>query len=95
MSTPAEESEPVSTAENPLPCPVPSPDGLPCRKRIPVGWKASEGHGGGHMWMSERTGAIFDGGHYDATGALSGLPFRGHLPQECPDPQTCEFLRYR
>src|SRR5690606_21223373 len=66
-----------------MPCPVPGPNGLPCIKRIPTGWTAPEGHGGGHVWASERAQAILNGGHYDATAAPSGQPFEGHLPEEC------------
>jgi hypothetical protein len=83
----------VPTTENPLPCPVPAPDtGLPCVKKIPPGWTADEGHAGGHMWMSDRTSRILDGGHYDATAALSGLPFDGHLPEECDG--DCRFMMF-
>lgn len=78
----------ISTAENPIPCPVLSPGGLPCAKLIPSGWTADEGHGGGHFWVSDHLAAIFAGGHLDATAALSGLPFSGHLPQDCPG-DTC------
>lgn len=70
----------------PVWCPVPHPDGdpaRPCIKLIPKGWAQDEGHAGGHMWMSEDTAAILDGGHFDATGAISGQPFSGHLPEDC------------
>lgn len=73
--------EPISDGS--MACPVPGPNDLPCIKKIPVGWTASEGHSGGHMWMSAETEAIFDGGHYDASAALAGAPFEGHLPQDC------------
>lgn len=72
-----------STREDPIPCPVRSADGLACSKTIPPGWTVDEGHGGGHMWMSDRTRAILRGGHFDATAALSGLLFEGHLADEC------------
>ena len=74
----------VSTSENPIPCPVRSPGGLPCTKTIHPGWTVEEGHAGGHFWTGDQLKAIFDGGHYDAASALSGLPFDGHLPQDCP-----------
>ncbi|RKR92664.1 hypothetical protein BDK92_7140 [Micromonospora pisi] len=80
MTNPA----PTSTNENPLPCPVASPDGLPCRKPIPKGWTADEGHAGGHFWMSDAAFAIVAGGHFDASAALAGVPFTGHLPEDCP-----------
>jgi len=78
---------PAPISDGTMPCPVPSPDhGLPCRRKIPAGWTADEGHGGGHWWSSDRTEAILSGGHYDASLALSGQPFEGHLPSECtPD----------
>ncbi len=74
----------TSTAENPLPCPVPSPTGTPCTKTIPPGWTADEGHAGGHFWADKQTVEILAGGHYDATAALSGEPFVGHVPVDCP-----------
>ncbi|MEU4703307.1 hypothetical protein [Nonomuraea dietziae] len=73
----------VMVSDGTMSCPVPSPAGLPCSKRIPAGWVASEGHGGGHFWVSPEVEAIFDGGHFDASAALAGLPFEGHLPQDC------------
>lgn len=84
---------PVSTAENPIPCPVPSPTGLPCCKPIPNGWTAEEGHAGGHFWISPGWLAIMDGGHYDATAAISGRPVDGHLPEDCPG-DTCPYLMH-
>ncbi|GAA4208992.1 hypothetical protein GCM10022252_74860 [Streptosporangium oxazolinicum] len=66
-----------------MPCPVPSPNGLPCSKTIPSGWAAEEGHGGGHFWVGPELDAIFAGGHYDARAALAGQPFEGHLPENC------------
>lgn len=83
----------VSTAERPLSCPVPGPEGQPCIKKIPAGWTADEGHAGGHFWANTRAKAILDGGHYDATAALSGQPFDGHLPEECPGP-SCPYLAF-
>jgi hypothetical protein len=74
--------DPIS--DGTMACPVPNPDnGDPCIKKIPQGWTADEGHGGGHMWMSPKTEAIFAGGHYDASAALAGVPFEGHLPEDC------------
>jgi len=66
-----------------LPCPVPSPGGLPCVKRIPRGWTAGEGHGGGHFWMSAETEQALERGHYDATAVLAGQPFTIHQPEDC------------
>lgn len=66
-----------------MPCPVRSPGDLPCTKRIPTGWTAEEGHGGGHFWCDEETMALFDRGHYDAVAALSGEPFGEHDPADC------------
>lgn len=75
----------VSTADNPIPCPVTSPGaGNPCTKTIPPGWTADEGHGGGHFWVDPHTKAILDGGHYDSVAAISMRPFDGHLPEDCP-----------
>lgn len=74
----------VSTAENRLPCPVRTPEGLPCTKKIPIGWTADEGHGGGHFWMSPEVAEILEGGHYDSVAAMSGRPFAWHLPEDCP-----------
>jgi hypothetical protein len=52
-------------------------------KRIPEGWTADEGHGGGHFWISPRTSQALDRGHYDATAALAGQPFTIHQPGDC------------
>lgn len=69
-----------------MPCPVASPDGLPCTKTIVRGWTAEEGHGGGHFWISAKGKAVLDGGHYDATALISGLPAKVHQPEDChPD----------
>lgn len=90
----ARRSARVSTAEKRVGCPVRSPGSrLPCVKKIPAGWKVVEGHGGGHMWMSNRDERIVEGGHFDATAALAGQPFGGHLPEECPG-WSCEFLEF-
>lgn len=66
-----------------MPCPVPSPQGLPCVKRIPEGWTADEGHGGGHFWISPEIEQALERGHYDARAALAGQPFRIHQPEDC------------
>lgn len=57
-----------AVSDGTMPCPVPSPTGPPCSKKIPAGWTADEGH---------------SGGHYDASAALAGLPFEGHSPEDC------------
>lgn len=75
-------------SDDAMPCPVLHPDGLdaPCSKTVPKGWTASEGHGGGHCWMSAETAAILDGGHYDARALLAGEPADTHDPADCgPD----------
>ena len=66
-----------------LPCPVLSPDGLPCTKTIPEGWAPEEGHGGGHFWISTQGAAILDSGHYDVVALISGQPAASHSPKEC------------
>lgn len=73
----------MTTSDGTMPCPVPSTTGLPCSKTIPPGWTADEGHGGGHFWVGPELDAILTGGHYDATAAMSGQPFAGHLPEDC------------
>jgi hypothetical protein len=80
----------ISTAENPIPCPVLSPSGVKCSKNIHPGWTVEEGHSGGHFWVGDRLEAIFRGGHYDATAAISMQPFEGHLPEECPG-ESCPY----
>lgn len=72
MDTPA--------SDGTMPCPAASPTGLPCTKPIPHGWTADEGHGG----TSQHVQAVFDGGHFDASPVLTGLPFEGHLPADLP-----------
>ncbi len=75
----------VSLEGSQLPCPVRSPWGnKPCIRMIPSGWHVYEGHPGGHTWMTEQVRRIMAGGHFDATAALNGEPFQGHLPEECP-----------
>lgn len=74
---------PERISDGTLPCPVPSPGGLPCVKRIPRGWTAGEGHGGGHFWMSAETEHALERGHYDATATLAGQPFTIHQPEDC------------
>lgn len=93
-ATLAPADEVVSSAADPLPCPVLSEAGAWCCKGIQPGWTPSEGHGGGHAWTRYRTQQMMRGGHYDATAAISGLPFSGHLPQECPGPDGCAFWPY-
>jgi hypothetical protein len=84
----------VSTAEDPIPCPVRGPEtGHPCRKKIPAGWAVFEGHSGGHFWIDDAGAALLEGGHYDATAAVSGLPFDGHLPADCPG-ASCPYLPF-
>lgn len=68
-----------------MPCPEPSPTGLPCSKKIPAGWTAEEGHSGGHFWASAETLAVFDGGHYDASAALAGLRRKQPWARIAPD----------
>ncbi|RZU28277.1 hypothetical protein EV284_6443 [Streptomyces sp. BK022] len=78
--------EPVS--DGTMPCPIPSDDtGHPCTKKIPRGWTASEGHGGGHFWQSPKVAELEKAGvHYDAGQLLSGQPAKYHLPKDCtPD----------
>ena len=79
----AESAHTPVTSDGTMPCPVPSPNGLPCVKHIPAGWTADEGHGGGHFWMSPETSTALDHGHYDATAALAGKPFTIHQPEDC------------
>ena len=47
------------------------------------------GHGGGHWWESDENFTARLTGHYDATRALSGLPYGVHAPEDCPGPPTC------
>ncbi|MFG2774987.1 hypothetical protein [Streptomyces sp. NPDC048350] len=79
---------PVPISDGTMPCPVPAPEtGYPCTKRIPKGWIAAEGHGGGHFWQSpEAVELQACGAHYDAGVLLSGQPTPWHLPEDCtPD----------
>jgi hypothetical protein len=85
----------TTTSDGTMPCPVPSPDGKPCVKRIPAGWTADEGHGGGHWWQSPETSKALERGHYDAAAAISGLPFAIHQPEDCPGPPECYWRLYR
>ncbi|MFF9212873.1 MULTISPECIES: hypothetical protein [unclassified Streptomyces] len=68
-----------------MPCPVPAPEtGHPCVKRIPKGWAAAEGHGGGHFWHAPRVAELeARGAHYDPSTLLSGQPTSWHLPEDC------------
>lgn len=63
-----------------------------CVKRIPEGWTTSEGHPGGHFWLTNASEKIVRVGHYDVHAALSGQPFDGHLPADCPDSRACPYV---
>ncbi|MFI6142432.1 hypothetical protein ACIBCC_30100 [Streptomyces griseus] len=75
--------EPIS--DGTMRCPVPAPEtGHPCVKRIPNGWAAAEGHGGGHFWKSPKLTELENAGvHYDAGSLLAGKPTPYHLPGNC------------
>ncbi len=76
----------VPVSDGTMPCPVPHPDGAPqltCRKKIPTGWSADEGHPGGHFWLDEATDELLRSGHFNAKAALSGEPFGPHDPADC------------
>lgn len=91
MTGPVENtSAPVS--DGTMPCPVPAPEtGHPCIKKIPPGWTADEGHGGGHFWQSPGAAAAQARGvHYDAGQLLSGQPTPYHEPADC----TPQCLRW-
>ncbi|MET8270736.1 hypothetical protein [Streptomyces sp. NPDC005096] len=77
--------EPIS--DGTMPCPVTSDNGHPCTKRIPKGWAAAEGHGGGHFWQSPGAAELeARGAHYDPAILLSGQPTPWHMPEDCtPD----------
>jgi len=77
------EAEVSTISDGTMPCPVPSPDGLPCTKTIPDGWTPEEGHGGGHFWMSPEGAAVLDSGHYDVVALISGRPAEHHDPEDC------------
>lgn len=79
----SEAASAARVSDGTLPCPVPSPGGLPCVKRIPKGWTADEGHGGGHFWTSPEIAQALERGHYDAKAALAGQPFTIHQPEDC------------
>ena len=78
-----QDTDPIS--DGTMPCPVPAPDsGHPCVKRIPRGWTAAEGHGGGHFWQAPRVAELeARGAHYDPSTLLSGQPTPWHLPKDC------------
>jgi hypothetical protein len=82
-AAPAESVGSTVISDGTMPCPVPSDSGLPCVKRIPEGWTADMGHGGGHWWMSPETSRALDRGHYDARAALAGESFTIHQPEQC------------
>ncbi len=76
----------ATVSDGTMPCPVPDPDGNPelaCNRLIPAGWTAEEGHPGGHWWLDRATDELLRSGHFDATAALSGLPFGPHDPADC------------
>lgn len=78
------------TSDGTMRCPVPDPDnGLPCQKRIPVGWTADQGHGGGHWWQDDESFERMQTAHYDAKALLSGQPTGMHDPEDCPGSPTC------
>ncbi|MEU9355026.1 hypothetical protein AB0D65_29530 [Streptomyces griseoloalbus] len=53
-------------------------------KRIPRGWAAAEGHGGGHFWQAPEVAELkARGAHYDPGMLLSGQPTPWHLPEDC------------
>ncbi|MFF2731743.1 hypothetical protein ACFVS9_28030 [Streptomyces sp. NPDC058008] len=68
-----------------MPCPVPDPvNGHPCTKKIPPGWTADEGHGGGHFWQSPKVAELQERGvHFDAGSFLSGKPTPWHEAKDC------------
>lgn len=41
----------MTISDGAMPCPVPSPTGLPCTKKIPAGWSADEEHLPAGCWM--------------------------------------------
>ncbi|MGW3627802.1 hypothetical protein [Streptomyces sp. NPDC000880] len=75
--------EPIS--DGTMSCPVRAPEtGNPCVKRIPSGWAAAEGHGGGHFWQAPEVAELkARGSHYDAGSLLSGQPTPWHMPKYC------------
>ncbi|SEE84963.1 hypothetical protein SAMN05216483_6781 [Streptomyces sp. 2131.1] len=82
----ADYPEPIS--DGTMPCPVSAPEtGHPCVKRIPNGWAAAEGHGGGHFWQAPKATELQNAGaHVDYRTLLSGQPAAYHLPEDCtPD----------
>lgn len=76
---------PVPISDGTMPCPVPAPEtGHPCTKRIPQGWAAYEGHGGGHFWQSSGAAELqARGAHYDPACLVSGMQTEWHLPEDC------------
>lgn len=77
------EPQAVPVSDGTMPCPVPSPTGLPCTKTIPAGWTADEGHGGGHFWISPEGSDALANQHYDAGALLAGQPVQFHKPEDC------------
>ncbi|MCG8971774.1 hypothetical protein [Streptomyces sp. CL12-4] len=78
-------ADPGTISDGTMPCPVPAPEtGHPCVKRIPQGWTAAEGHGGGHFWQAPKVAELeARGAHYDPGTLLSGQPTPWHLPNDC------------
>jgi hypothetical protein len=64
-------------------------EGMPCQKRIPNGWTASEGHAGGHWFQHDDSYSRIGTDHYDRGLLLSGQPTPRHRPEDCPDPVGC------
>lgn len=73
-----------------LPCPETRGD-LACTKTIPKGWHENEGHGGGHWFQRPDDRDRLLTHHYDATAAISGLPFETHAPEDCPGRPACNW----
>ncbi len=78
----------VAVSDGTMPCPATSPEtGHPCIKKIPAGWAAEEGHGGGHWWQDPAITEMEKRGvHRDPVLLLSGQPTPWHEPEDCtPD----------
>ncbi|MFJ1552753.1 hypothetical protein [Streptomyces mirabilis] len=53
-------------------------------KRIPAGWAAAEGHGGGHSWQSPKAAELERAAaHIDYRALLSGQPAEFHMSEDC------------
>lgn len=81
----------AAVSDGTLRCPA-AVDGLVCRKHIPAGWTADDGHSGGHVFASDQTWEILQRGHFDATALISGAQTEAHLPERCstPDAVGCQ-----